>query len=221
MKRSSVLVAIILSCWLVAPATRAHDEGDWLVRFGASNVAPESNNGTLLGFKLDVEDAWSLTFNGTRMLTPNWAIELLAAAPFDHEINLVGVGRVGSTKHLPPTVSGQYHFLPDGRFQPYVGIGVNFTIFFDESAEGALQADNPGNRLSIEDNSLGLAAQVGADVSINDNWFVNFDVRYIRIETEARVTFATGSVLVPSGGVFKTDVDINPLVYGVHVGRRF
>ena len=139
-------------------------------------------------------------------------MELLAAYPFEHDIKVDGLGKVGKTKHLPPTLSLQYHFLPDATFQPYVGAGINYTLFFDDEADGTLDALD--GDLSIEDNSFGWAAQVGADWMLTDKWFLNADLRYIAIDTKAKVT-------IPGVGSIKEDVDIDPWVYGINVGFKF
>ncbi len=203
------------------PVALAYDAGDIYLRVGATNVDPDDNNGSIdlsavdpaLGNQnIEVDDAWSMTFTVSYQWTRNWAVELLAAYPFEHDISVEGVGKVGSTKQLPPTLSLQYHFLPDGKFQPYVGAGLNYTIFFDDGAEGALKS--LGGDLEIEDNSFGLAGQVGFDYMINDKWFVNLDLRYIGIETKAKVT-------VPGVGTIKEDVSIDPFVYGVNIGYKF
>ncbi|KPK61638.1 MAG: hypothetical protein AMJ59_01145 [Gammaproteobacteria bacterium SG8_31] len=218
-----ILLAISVSAaiFLAAPAALAHDAGDFYVRVGATNVNPDDPNGdidlsavdpALAKQDIDVDDAWSLTFTGSYQWTENWAVELLAAYPFEHDIDVEGLGKVGSTKHLPPTLSLQYHFLPKGKFQPYVGAGLNYTIFFDDGAEGVLS--DLGGDLEIEDDSFGLAGQVGFDYMFNDQWFINLDLRYINIETKAKVT-------IPGVGTIKEDVDINPWVYGVNIGYKF
>jgi outer membrane protein len=218
-----ILLAICVSAaiFLAAPAALAHDAGDFYVRVGATNVNPDDPNGdidlsavdpALAKQDIDVDDAWSLTFTGSYQWTENWAVELLAAYPFEHDIDVEGLGKVGSTKHLPPTLSLQYHFLPKGKFQPYVGAGLNYTIFFDDGAEGVLS--DLGGDLEIEDDSFGLAGQVGFDYMFNDQWFINLDLRYINIETKAKVT-------IPGVGTIKEDVDINPWVYGVNIGYKF
>jgi outer membrane protein len=217
----SLALSITAALLLAGPLALAHDAGDFYMRVGASNVDPDDNNGSIdlsavdpaLGNQnIEVDDAWSMTFTASYQWTKNWAVELLAAYPFEHDINVEGVGKVGSTKHLPPTLSLQYHFLPDGKFQPYVGAGVNYTIFFDDGAEGVLKS--LGGDLSIEDNSFGLAGQVGFDYMFNDKWFVNLDFRYIGIETKAKIT-------VPGVGTIKEDVSIDPFVYGINVGYKF
>ncbi len=206
----------------------AHEAGDFYMRFGFSNVDPEDDNGSLnlaavdpaLGKPdIEVDDAWSFTFTGSYQMTDNWAVELLAAYPFEHDIKLDGVGKVGKTKHLPPTLSLQYHFLPAAKFQPYVGAGVNYTIFFDDEADGTLDAI--GGDLSIEDDSFGFAAQIGADWMLGERWFLNADIRYIAIDTEAKVRLPADPDSDFPGGSLKANVDINPFVYGLNVGFKF
>ena len=53
------------------------------------------------------------------------------------DIELNGVN-AGSTKHLPPTVSLQYHFRGNERVKPFIGAGLNYTIFFEEETRGPL-----------------------------------------------------------------------------------
>ena len=192
---------IALALFSASAPALAFEAGDWLVRFGATNVDPKSNNHPVVS----VDSAWSATFNFSYMMTDNWAVEVLAAWPFEHDIYLVGGSKVASTKHLPPTVSLQYHFNAQGKFQPYIGAGINFTTFFDEKTTGDLE----GSDLSL-DNSWGLAGQVGADIMLNDKWFLNFDARYIDIETDAKL----------DGDALGT-VKIDPWVYGVNAGFRF
>jgi outer membrane protein len=195
----AALGALLLSGSMAASA---FEDGDWLIRFGGSNVDPKSNNGDVV----DVDSDSSITFNFTYMLTDAWSLELLAAWPFEHAINLKSDGsRVGSTKHLPPTFSLNYHFFRNADFRPYVGVGVNYTNFFDEETTGALE----GADLSLDD-SWGLAGQVGLDWLLNERWFLNINARYIDIGTDAFVN-----------GEFLEKVDIDPVVYGAHVGFRF
>jgi outer membrane protein len=176
--------------------------GDWLVRAGPYAVAPKSNNSDVA----NVDDGYSLGFTGTYMATDNIGIELLASLPFSHDIKLRADGsKVGETKHLPPTLSAQYYLPVSDTVRIYGGLGLNWTLFFDESTTGALE----GTDLSLDD-SLGLALQLGADFDVGDNWFFNVDVRYIDIETDAEL----------DGDALAT-VNIDPWVYGINVGWRF
>jgi outer membrane protein len=201
LKAHKILLAGIALSMGFAGTANAFEPGDWLVRVGASYVNPASDNSDIVSVDSDT----SVTLNFSYMMTDVWALELLAAVPFKHDIELLDGTKVGSTKHLPPTLSVQYHFMPTEKFQPYVGLGLNYTNFFDEKTTGPLE----GLDLSLGD-SWGLAGQIGFDVLFNDDWFFNLDVRYIDIDTKARVA-----------GDSIGKVEIDPWVFGGHIGYRF
>lgn len=201
------LAAAVLGAGLLAtPLAQAHEAGDVLLKVGVSHVHPKSNNGTVANgtVDLDVGNSTRPSFSLTYMATKNIGIELLGAFPFQHNIDS-NLGRIGKTKHLPPTLSVQWHFLPDAKVQPYVGVGLNYTRFFSTKSEGALA----GQDLKLGD-SWGLAAQVGVDVPLNKNWLLSADVRYISIESDVKLNGAK---------IGKTK--INPWVATVAVGYRF
>jgi outer membrane protein len=174
---------------------------DCMVRGGVHNVDPKSNNNAIVS----VASAATLTINGSCFVTPNVAIDVLGALPFKHDINLVSNGaKVASTQHLPPTFSVQYHFAPSAKFDPYVAVGLNYTLFFNKKTTGALA----GTRLSLG-NSVGVAAQVGGDFALSKDWVLSVDARWMDIDTNAKVNGASiGSVA------------IDPLAYGIAIGRR-
>ena len=179
----------------------AFEPGDWLVRVGASYVSPASDNHEAVS----VQSATSATINFSYMMTDCWALELLAAYPFKHDLELLDGTKIGSTRHLPPTLSLQYHFRPTEKLQPYLGFGVNYTSFFDEKTTGPLA----GTDLNLGD-SWGLAGQAGFDILLSDNVFLNLDVRYIDIDTKARLD-----------DVSLGKVEVDPWVVGGHIGFRF
>lgn len=186
----------------LSPTANAHEAGDWLVRVGAGMVDPKSDNGDIAS----VDSGAAVVFNGTYMLTSTLGLELLAATPFSHDIELAGDGtKVGETKHLPPTVSLQYHFPTGGPFQPYAGLGLNYTLFFDEETSGPLA----GGDLDLDD-SFGIAAQLGFDYDINESMFFNIDARWINIETDAELN-----------GAALEKVEIDPMVYSLTIGWKF
>ena len=196
-----LILASIALCLLapVAQAQKAFEKGDWIVRAGVAVVDPESKGLDLGGENVAADSATSLGITGEYLFAESWGAELLVAWPFEHDIQVDG-SKVGSTQQLPPTLSIKWH--PSiGMIAPYIGVGVNWTIFFDEKIDGA--------DLSLDD-SFGLAAQIGFDWVFANNWLLNADVRYIQIETDAKV----------DGSAIGT-VDINPFVYGVNVGYKF
>lgn len=205
-KMLKTAVAVALASGLLVGTAQAYEAGQWLGRVGIYGVFPESDNLTLApGSNIDVDNAYTLGFNFTYMINPNIGVEVLGALPFKHDISLSGAGKVGETKQLPPVVSIQYHIMPEGTVHPYVGLGLNYTNFFSEKTTGALS----GTSLKLDD-SWGVAGQLGIDIDVAPNWFVNADLRYISIKSDATVN-----------GVGIGTVDINPWVVGLTVGTRF
>lgn len=185
----------------------AKQEGDWLLRFGAAQVSPNDSSGTLTGAPtvgVAVGSNLQAFANISYMFSDNLAVELLASTPFTHTISATGAlsGDIATAKQLPPTLSVQYHFSPTSSISPYIGAGLNYTIFFDEQATAVI------NSIKL-DNSLGFALQVGADFEIQNDWFANLDLRYINIETTATTNLGT------------VDVKINPWVLSAGIGFRF
>ncbi|MBQ0755639.1 MAG: outer membrane beta-barrel protein [Amphritea sp.] len=200
-----VISALVMGASLVTAANcMAYESGDMVLRVGLANVNPNTSNDTVVP-GLDVEDNTQIGIAGTYMLTNNIGLELLAATPFKHDITLNGA-KVGETKHLPPTLSLQYYPMESGSaFQPYIGVGINYTAFFSESTTGALA----GTELKLED-SWGLSAQLGVDYSINDQWLVNAAVWRMDIDTNVEVNGAD------LGGL-----EIDPTVFMVGMGYKF
>lgn len=153
----------------------AYDANDWIVKFGAASVQPDGD-GALDG-AIDVKDDTQLGLTVSYMLNEHWAVNLLAATPFTHDIELNGT-KVGEASHLPPTLSLQYHILPERKVNPYVGAGINYTVFFDEkSTLGDLSLDS----------SVGVALELGVDVSLAERWGVNAAVWNMDIESDAKL----------------------------------
>lgn len=198
----TILVMAAAMTIILSPVANAYEKGDWLLRVGVGSVDPKSDNGVVAS----VDNGTALVFNGTYFFTPNIGFEILAASPFSHDIKLAADGtKIGEAKHLPPTFSLQYHFDTSGGFRPYVGAGVNYTLFFDEKTVGPLA----GIDLDL-DASIGLAAQLGADFDVSETMFVNFDVRWMDINTDAKLD-----------GVFLEEVEIDPMVYSLTLGWKF
>src|SRR5690606_9764986 len=179
----------------------------------SSNVKIGGAKAAGTGATLDSDTQLGLNF--AYMLTDKLGIELLAATPFSHDIGTKGLGglKLGSVKHLPPTLSAVYYPLDSkSAFQPYVGAGINYTWFFDESVSSDAKARGfDGMKIK---NSWGWAAQVGADYMLTDKLMLNAQIRYIDIDTTA---YASHSTL----GRAKVDVDVEPLVYMVGLGYKF
>ena len=220
-----LLIACIAATANTTPAL-AYEAGDWVARGGLTLVSPKSDGsdniqvpalGGDTGMQVEVDDNIQLGLNLVYFYNPNWAVELLAATPFSHTIDLknsalgLGDGELAETKHLPPTVSALYYFSSDSTFKPYLGLGINYTTFFSEEFTNARQ-EQGFNSLSLED-SWGIGLQAGFDVALNNSWHINASARYITIDTTAefKVGDAEGSV----------DVAIDPWVLSLTAGYTF
>lgn len=196
----------IALCSIALPAV-AQSQGDWTLGVGAHQVNPKSGNGSLAGGTLptDVGTDARPTITVEYFVRDNLGVELLASLPFDHDISIDGLGRIGSTKHLPPTLSLQYHFNGAGKVSPFMGLGVNYTIFFSEDTTGALA----GSDLHLK-NSFGLAAHAGIDFKIGQRGAIRVDARWIDIDADVELD-----------GAGLGTVNIDPLVYGAAYVMKF
>ena len=200
MQIKSLATAAALAAGLATGAT-AQSQGDWTLGLGLGAVLPKSDNGTLAGAEADIDDGYALTITGEYFIRDNLGIEILAATPFEHDITLAGIGPAGSIKHLPPTVSLNYHFATASAWKPYVGVGINYTTFFDEQSDlGTLELDD----------SWGVAVQAGIDYQVNDTSALRANLRWIDIDTDATLN-----------GASIGEAEIDPVVLNFAYVKRF
>jgi outer membrane protein len=204
---TKISVALLAGAMLTAPVLA--QEGDWLVRLRGIHVSPsESATITPIGGDVTIDTATVPELDISYFITNNFAIELILATT-KHSPQAIGTlaGDVplGSVYLLPPTVTLQYHPMAGENFSPYVGAGVNYTIFYKEQEPSVTITDiNYSNK-------FGLAAQAGVDIAINNDWFLNADIKKIWLKTD--VSMNAGSI--------NADVKINPWIFGIGFGRRF
>jgi len=198
--------SIIFSVILSGSTAFATQEGDILVRARLINVNPDASSASL---GLNVEDSYSLDIDFTYMVSNNFGVELLLDTSSKHRVTLGGTDVVVA-RVLPPSLIAQYHFSPGSKIRPYVGAGINYTLFFDEETAGPLT----GGGVELDD-SVGYVVQAGVDYDISNEWFINIDIKYIDMETDATIT---NTILGPSA---TEAVEINPTVLGVGIGTRF
>ena len=191
------LLALAILCATTAGAAYAQQDGQWLVRARAVHI-DSANGGAAGAAGVSINDKWIPEVDVSYFFTPNFAAELILTYPQKHDVRLNG-GKIGSLKHLPPTLLGQYHFTGMGAFKPYVGAGMNYTRFSG--------VDIAGGALTVKKNSWGPALQLGFDYALDKNWSLNFDVKKVYIDTTV------------SSGVGKFKVD--PVLVGLGVGYRF
>ncbi|MDQ1231561.1 OmpW family protein [Sphingomonas sp. SORGH_AS_0879] len=194
--------------------------GDVLLRARAILVAPNERSGSILpafpGETVKVDNRIMPEVDATYMATNHLGFELIASTT-KHSVSGVrgttgSIGKLASTWVLPPTLTAQYHFMPTRHVRPYVGAGVNYTIFWNESASDGLQAAVGPTKVHLKD-SIGWAAQAGVDMDITRRVFLNLDIKYIDIDTTARLDNA-------ALGRQRVNVSLDPLVFGIGLGVR-
>lgn len=223
--------AIGLSLGIAAPAMAQDSDvaaaaatgikaGDVLLRLRAIAVVPNEKSGgiepTFPGEHVGVNSSFMPEVDVTYMATDAIGFELIASTTKHDASGKTGttgsIGKLASTWVLPPTLTAQYHFNPHGAIRPYVGAGVNYTIFWNEKASNGLEAAVGETRVKMSD-SFGWAAQAGIDIDITPRVFANLDIKYIDIDTTAHLrTTAIGTQAVR--------IHIDPLVVGVGLGIR-
>lgn len=238
MSRTVTLGVLAAAIMAAAPTVQAYDAGDIIGRAGVAVVDPDSSSSNLTsnalgeidGARVRVGSDTQLGLTLSYMLTDQLAVGVLGATPFRHDIKgsgsvLGGTGKLAETKHLPPTITLQYFPMPSAsKVQPYAGIGVNYTNFFEEQTTQTLTDTYASlaagvNRTDIElDDSFGLAAELGLDYMITDTVGVNAAVWWVDIDTEATINAYAGNTRADTSTI---DVDIDPWVYMVGVSYRF
>ena len=199
MKKQITLAAAAL-CTLMSGAAMAQQttEGPWLVRARAVHL--DSANKDSTGLNLSVNDKWIPEVDSTYFFNKNIAAELILTVPQRHTLSAGGTA-IGSLKHLPPSLLVQYHFTDLPGFKPYVGAGVNYTRFSSIRLPAGVDVDR---------NSFGGALQLGVDIPVAKDVYLNFDVKKVYIKTDVS---AAGNKI----GTFKVD----PVLFGIGLGWRF
>lgn len=220
-----IIAVLVLSMMFVGTLTAQEksnkDFKKWQTRFRIVNVSPnESAKIGVIGGDIAINTKFIPELDFTYFFTENFSLELILGTS-KHNVNTVGsnltaVGGaasanvdLGSVWLLPPTLTAQYHFNYD-RFRPYVGAGVNYTIFYSVNAGNTIKAVS-------YDNAFGVAFQGGVDYDLNDKWFLNIDAKYILLNTDVTVDASN----LAAGLSIPAKVDINPLLIGFGIGMRF
>ncbi|MDH1672917.1 OmpW/AlkL family protein [Comamonas aquatica] len=193
------LLAVAALCAMTSGAAMAQQQdGKWQVRVRAVNLDAANKGEAAKGAAgVSINDKVIPELDISYYFTPNFAAELVLTYPQKQDVRSNGV-KIGSLKHLPPSLMAQYHFTNFGAFKPYLGAGINYTRFSN--------VDLPAG-LDVKRNSWGGALQVGFDYALDKNWSLNFDVKKVYIDTTI------------NNGIGKFKID--PILVGVGVGYRF
>ena len=211
MKKTLLALLVPLFLMGIAAESFAQSEGQspWQVRLRGIAVVPdESAEITAIGGSVDIQNDYVPELDITYFLTEKVALELILATT-KHGVTatdtILGDVYLGNINLLPPTLTLQYHFNPHGKIRPYLGAGVNWTLFFDEDPSGGVIAD-----IKFA-NSFGVALKAGVDIALDEHWMVNLDVKKIWLDTKATI----------NDGAIIANVNVNPWIFGVGFGYRF
>lgn len=197
--------AAVLTTLSLAAGGAIAQESPWLVRARVIQLEPADKSDPVAGVgasdRLSVSDKTIPEVDISYFFTPNWAAELVLTYPQKHDVRLDG-NKIGTFKHLPPSLLLQYHFTNSTPFKPYLGAGVNYTRI------SSVKLLNGG--ADLENDSFGLAVQAGIDYAIDKNWSLNFDVKKVQIRSDVFI-----------GGAKASRVKVDPVLIGVGVGYRF
>lgn len=203
MKKTAIVLALSTLGMLASPAMA--EQSPWQIRARAVHINPADKSDPVGGAgaadRLSVSSKTIPEIDISYFFTPNWAAELILTYPQKHSVYLDGA-KIGTFKHLPPTLTVQYHFTPNAQISPYVGAGLNYTRISSVSLLGG-GAD-------LENHSVGLALQAGVDFKIDKHWSINLDIKKVQIRSD-----------VIAGGAKLSHVKVDPLLVGVGVGYRF
>ncbi len=211
MKRATAALAAAVLCAIALPAAA---QENWMVRVRALYLDPANKSDPIpsLGVPADAIEVSDKTFpevDFSYFFSKNLAAELVLTYPQKHDVtvtqSVLGSVNIGTFKHLPPTLTLQYHFIPDGTIRPYVGAGINLTILSDVN----LEIPTVG-KLDLENYSVGGALQAGLDWKLDKNLYLNFDVKQVWIESDVLL-----------GGAKVSKVKVDPLLWSVGLGWRF
>lgn len=201
MKKHLIALAAVAAT-LAAPLAQAQDTGSWLVR-GRVLHLDSANKGSVADAGITLENKTFPEVDISYFFTPNLAAELVLTYPQKHDL-MAGGAAIGSIKHLPPTLSLQYHVTGLQGFRPYVGAGINYTRFSGFKL-------NSGAATDVDKNSFGLAIGAGVDVPLQGGWLLNVDLKKVQIRAKD----------VTAGGKNLGDLKVDPVLFSVGVGYRF
>lgn len=230
MKKSLLVLALTAA---FSPMLAHAEAGDWVVRARVVNINPDESSdlGKTVnknvapvmspGAELKVDSNTIPELDISYYITKNIAAELILATGSKHDVSVKGdsVGVVpnqllGSVDLLPPTLTVQWHFNPDQTIDPYVGAGVNYTAFLDRKLNVRQGLLSGTHKIKVDSDSWGWALQAGVDINLKDGWLINADVKYITLDTDVKLK---------TGGSWTKidDLDINPWVFGIGIGKKF
>ena len=216
----TLAMAAVLTVGLTAIPVRA-DEANFLVRLRAVQMdfAQKSDAIPSLGVPADairVDNQTIPDIDFEYFFTKSFSTELVLTYPQSQTVTvqqsaLGGPVEIGTFKYLPPTLTAKWNFIPDGTIRPYVGIGLNLTLISSVNLNHVQALNDITGNITLDSSSVGLAGQVGVDFKVADHYFINADIKYMKLQSDVK-TANFGKV---------STVNLDPWLFGVGIGYRF
>jgi outer membrane protein len=208
MKPLVAALAIASFAGLFATGDAVAQDSGWMVRgrlthLGMDNKSDAALGGAVPADAITVNNKWIPELDVSYFFNKNVAAELVLTIPQKQDVSISG-GKIGTFKHLPPTLLAQWHFDGMGAFKPYVGLGINYTIFGSENMSVA------GTPVTLSNSSVGPAVQLGVDYKLSGKWYLNADLKKVYIKTDVNL-----------GGNKISSLSVDPLLLSIGVGYRF
>ena len=229
--RTLAALTVATAAITLSSAAFAHEPGSFIVRAGAMYANPKSdssrisvNGSDISGSKVKTSDgAQLLNLSGTWMFAPHFGLGAMIGGGFYHDLRASGTrgnpriaeGRFAEVSQQPFAANVQFFFLdPKSRFQPYIGIGLNYTVFYDERyTRRQRRLGYRSDELEVK-NAWGWAAQIGADIALTDRFYLNATVWKLDVEAKAKGEARNGDEI-------KFKMNLDPWIYSVGVGYKF
>ena len=196
-------VLIAATVGMLVAGSVAAQESPWLVRARAVHLNMANVDSTGLG--LTVNDKTIPQVDISYFFSKNIAAELILTVPQKQHVYSNGAD-LGTFKHLPPTLTVQYHFTDFTGYKPYVGAGLNYTQITAEK----ISAGGGTNNVTLSDKSIGGALQAGVDIPLTKQVSLNIDVKKVYLKTHVYV-----------GGSDVGTLKLDPVLFGMGIGYRF
>jgi outer membrane protein len=224
-------LAAITAAITLSSTAFAHEPGNFIVRAGVMYSGPKSdssgisvNGSDISGSKVKTSGSGQLiNLSGTWIFAPHFGLEAMVGGGFLHELRARGTGgnpriaegRFAEVMQQPITATVQFFFLdPKSGFQPYIGVGLNYTMFYGERfTRRQRRLGYKRDELDVK-NAWGWAAQVGADIALTDKLYLNAAVWRLDVEAKAKGEARNGDEI-------KFKMNLDPWIYSIGVGYKF
>ncbi|MDO9502927.1 OmpW family protein [Falsiroseomonas sp.] len=206
---AAALVGVVAAMPAMAQDVRGKLAGDIVLGVGLIGVLPSNGGNTTIGGEPHVSATATPQLDLTYFMTPNFAVNVIAATS-RHDVSVRGLAGgnidLGRVWALPPTVTLQYHPLPASRFSPYLGVGLNYTVFYGEGG-----GRSAGITSVDVENAWGVAVNAGVDYEISPNLLANFDVKRLWLRPDVSV----------NQGAVRAEANLDPWIIGTSIRYRF